>query len=191
MHIERFRTMRGWGRVGRGGGGGGVGKGWGMCSWKYENYLLNLKLTLKDLFEHFFPQMLQIVPCFMSDISFKKCESVNPFSVMFLTDTDFLKKNHINKPCMQGVKYTQTFQIVPCTLPNISWKFRKNPSMRLPERLLTNKQTYKQTDRPTCKTTEMKTKPSPFGGGNKNKVLSLLWDIMAYVSRYVQIRIKQ
>ena len=55
------------------------------------------------------------------------------------------------KPCMQGVKdiTLKIFQIVPCIVPNISWKFRENASKRFHVMLLTDRQTYKPTEMKT------------------------------------------
>ena len=74
------------------------------------------------------PKIFQIISCLMTWKFL--CQHVHPVSVMLLTDTGFLEK-YKKKPRVQ------IFQIVPCILPNISWKCDDNPSMPFPVMLLT------------------------------------------------------
>ena len=68
----------------------------------------------------------------MSDLCWKFHE--NPFGrfpVMLLTDTDFFE-NTVKEAEYPRVKgdTPQSFQIVPCNMPNLSWNFHENPFAR-------------------------------------------------------------
>ena len=90
-------------------------------------------------------KMFQIVPVLMPSLCWKCHENpFNLFLVMLLTETDFPEYIKM-KSCIQWFERNnpQIFQLIPCVMPDLSWKFHEHPFIRFYAMLLTVRQPNK------------------------------------------------